>query len=140
MQVFLDTDDDGVWNRAEYDTRYADGRHVTTIQTNVNDSGGYDLQVDRSDNDNNGTWDAIQTYEDSDFNGKWNRLTIQNWYAGSQYHVEQFKTADGHTLLDSQVQNLVNAMAAFSPPAAGETQLPASDAATLNPVIAANWQ
>jgi len=42
-------------------------------------------------------------------------------------------------LLDSQVQNLVSAMAAFSPPAAGQTTLSASYATTLAPVIVANW-
>jgi hypothetical protein len=42
--------------------------------------------------------------------------------------------------LDSQVNNLVNAMAAFSPPAAGQTTLSAAYATALNPVIVANWQ
>ena len=68
------------------------------------------------------------------------RLTVKNWYLGDAYHVEQFKTSDGKTLLDSQVHNLVNAMAAFSPPAAGQTTLSASQAAALAPVLAANWQ
>lgn len=68
------------------------------------------------------------------------KLTAQNWYLGSQYHVEQFKTSAGKTLLDSQVQNLVNAMAAFSPPAPGQETLPPDYATALNPVIAANWQ
>ncbi|SDO46823.1 Ca2+-binding protein, RTX toxin-related [Rhodoferax sp. OV413] len=72
--------------------------------------------------------------------GTGDKFSIQNWYADSQYHVEQFKTSDGKTLLDSQVQNLVDAMAAFSPPAAGQTTLAANYATTLNPVIAANWQ
>jgi hypothetical protein len=73
--------------------------------------------------------------------GTTDKLTVQNWYSGSQYHIEQFKTVDDNkTLLDSQVQNLVNAMAAFSPPAAGQTTLPSNYATTLNPVIAANWQ
>jgi len=72
--------------------------------------------------------------------GTSDKLTMTNWYLGSQYHVEQFKTSDGKTLLDSQVQNLVSAMAAFAPAAAGETTLSASYAASLNPVIAANWQ
>ena len=67
------------------------------------------------------------------------QLTIDNWYRGSQYHIEQFKTADGATLLDTQVQNLVNAMAAFTPPAAGQTTLPDNYAAQLEPVIASNW-
>ena len=67
-------------------------------------------------------------------------FTIGNWYLGSQYHVEQFKTTDGKTLLDSQVQNLVQAMSSFSPPVAGQTALPENYATTLSPVIAANWQ
>jgi Ca2+-binding RTX toxin-like protein len=72
--------------------------------------------------------------------GTTDQLTLTNWYLGNQYHVEQFKTSDGKTLLDSQVQNLVSAMAAFSPPAAGQTTLTASQATALAPVIAANWQ
>ncbi len=72
--------------------------------------------------------------------GTTDTATLTNWYLGSQYHVEQFKTSDGKTLLDSQVQNLVDAMAAFSPPAAGQTTLAANYAAALNPVIVANWQ
>ncbi|WP_217646061.1 calcium-binding protein [Collimonas sp. OK307] len=50
--------------------------------------------------------------------GTSDKATLTNWYLGSQYHVEQFKASDGKTLLDSQVQNMVSAMAAFSPPAA----------------------
>ena len=75
-----------------------------------------------------------------DIIGTTDKFTLTNWYLGSQYHVEQFKTSDGKVLLDSQVQSLVQAMAAFSPPAMGQTTLSASYAATLNPVLAANWQ
>ncbi len=55
--------------------------------------------------------------------GTTDKATLTNWYLGNQYHVEQFKTSEGKTLLDSQVQNLVSAMAAFSPPAAGQITL-----------------
>ena len=72
--------------------------------------------------------------------GTTDKFTISNWYLGNQYHLEQFKTSSGSTLLDSQVQNLVQAMAGFAPPAAGQTTLPTNYANTLNPVIAANWQ
>ncbi|MDP2066329.1 MAG: calcium-binding protein [Burkholderiaceae bacterium] len=72
--------------------------------------------------------------------GTSDKFTLANWYLGSQYHVEQFTTSDGKTLLDSQVQNLVTAMAAFAPPSAGQTTLSASYATALAPVIAANWQ
>ncbi|BEP41184.1 hypothetical protein GmRootV15_17730 [Variovorax sp. V15] len=75
-----------------------------------------------------------------DIIGTDNRLTISNWYASSSYRIEQFKTADGKTLLDSRVQSLVDAMAAFSPPAAGQTTLPNTHQSGLNSVIAANWQ
>lgn len=72
--------------------------------------------------------------------GTTDSLVIKDWYLGSQYRVEQFKTADGKQLLDTQVENLVSAMAAFSPPAAGQTSLSPEYEAALTPVIAANWQ
>lgn len=67
-------------------------------------------------------------------------MTIENWYLDSAYHVEQFSTADNRLLLDTQVQNLVNAMASFAPPAAGQTTLPTNYQDELAGVIAANWQ
>lgn len=74
-----------------------------------------------------------------DIIGTTDKFTLSNWYLGNQYHVEQFKTSDGKVLLDSQVQALVQAMAAFSPPAAGQTTLAANYATALNPVLAASW-
>lgn len=68
------------------------------------------------------------------------KLVFSNWYSGSAYHVEQFKTLDGLTLLDSQVENLVNAMAVFAPPSAGQTSLPQDYQTILAPVLAENWQ
>ncbi|WP_275054605.1 calcium-binding protein [Comamonas testosteroni] len=68
------------------------------------------------------------------------QFTVNNWYLGNQYHVEQFKSGNGKVLLDSKVQNLVQAMASFSPPAAGQTTLPANYQSSLSGVIAANWQ
>jgi Ca2+-binding RTX toxin-like protein len=68
-------------------------------------------------------------------------LVIKDWYLGNAYHVEQFRTTDDiMTLLDSNVQNLVNAMASFAPPAAGQTTLPSNYQDALAGVIAANWQ
>ena len=72
--------------------------------------------------------------------GGTDKFTVSNWYSGSPYHVEQFKTGDGKVLLDTLVQNLVQAMAGFAPPAAGQTTLPASYQSSLNPIIASNWQ
>ena len=72
--------------------------------------------------------------------GTTDKLTLENWYLGSSYHVEQFQTADHKVLLDSQVENLVHAMAAFAPPASGQTSLPPAYQTALAPVLAANWK
>ena len=72
--------------------------------------------------------------------GTSDKVTINSWFSSNAYHVEQFKTTDGKTLLDSQVENLVNAMAGFAPPAAGQTTLPQNYQDALGGVIAANWQ
>ena len=67
------------------------------------------------------------------------KLTVQNWYSGATYRVRGFDLGNGKALLENQVANLVSAMAAFSPPVAGQTSLPANYQETLNSVIAANW-
>lgn len=110
-------------------------------QDTVNDGGGQDvlmLEDVRSDQ----LW---FTQVDNDLAvsvlGTQDTITLKNWYgSGNQFHLEQIKTSDGKTLLDGQVQNLVQAMAAFTPPAAGQTTLPAAYQAALTPVLAANWQ
>ncbi len=66
-------------------------------------------------------------------------MTIKNWYSSSANHVESIKTADGKVLLDSQVKNLVDAMASLTPPAVGQTVLSADYQNQLSAVIAANW-
>jgi hypothetical protein len=72
--------------------------------------------------------------------GGTDKITVNNWYSGSAYHIERFMTSDDKMLQDSQVDALVSAMAAFAPPASGQTTLPAGYQTALNPVIAANWQ
>lgn len=71
--------------------------------------------------------------------GSHDKLVIKDWYLSSGAHVEQFKTAGGLMLLDSQVDSLVTAMAGFEPPEIGQTILPSSYAATLDPLISAFW-
>ena len=71
--------------------------------------------------------------------GTSDRFLVGNWYSGTGSRIEEIKTSDGKALFESQVQNLVNAMAAFAPPAMGETNLSAAYAAQLTPVIVANW-
>jgi Ca2+-binding RTX toxin-like protein len=71
--------------------------------------------------------------------GTGDQLRISGWYAGAQHRIERFMTSDGETLLDSQVQNLVDAMAAFAPPPMGQTSLSDGYADALTATIAANW-
>jgi Ca2+-binding RTX toxin-like protein len=71
--------------------------------------------------------------------GTADKATVQNWYLGSQYHVEQLKTDDGKLLLDSDVESLVQAMAAYTPPAMGQMDLSAAYAAALAPVMGSAW-
>ncbi|WP_265706615.1 beta strand repeat-containing protein [Verminephrobacter aporrectodeae] len=71
--------------------------------------------------------------------GTSDKSLINNWYAGDAYHIERFQTADGKVLLDSQVNALVSAMAAFAPPPAGQTTLAADYQTALAPVLAAGW-
>jgi Ca2+-binding RTX toxin-like protein len=66
-------------------------------------------------------------------------LTVRNWYLGSAYRVDSFELADGQRLLENQVEALVSAMAAFAPPPSGQSSLPPNYQASLNSVIAANW-
>jgi Ca2+-binding RTX toxin-like protein len=73
--------------------------------------------------------------------GTADKMVIQDWYLNSANHIEQFKTAaDAKLLIDGNVQNLVNAMASFAPPAAGQTTLPPIYQEKLSMVIASNWK
>ncbi|WP_019702089.1 putative Ig domain-containing protein [Paracidovorax oryzae] len=72
--------------------------------------------------------------------GTSDKFLVTDWYLGSRYQVERFEAGDGKALQASQVQNLVQAMASFSPPAAGQTQLPANYQSKLETTLAANWK
>jgi Ca2+-binding RTX toxin-like protein len=67
-------------------------------------------------------------------------LTISDWYLGDEYQLDSFEVNDGSYLLKTQVEQLVSAMAAFNPPAIGETTLSPELEQQLLPVITASWQ
>lgn len=71
--------------------------------------------------------------------GTADKTVVQDWYTGTASHVEQIKAGDGKLLLDTQVHNLVQAMAGFAPPAMGQTTLTSQQQTALAPVLAANW-
>ena len=50
---------------------------------------------------------------DITLHGTTDKLTVQSWYSGSAYQVEVIIAADGRTLLNSQVDQLVQAMSVF---------------------------
>ncbi|MBD8147980.1 S8 family serine peptidase [Pseudomonas fluorescens] len=71
--------------------------------------------------------------------GSKEEVTVLNWYASAPQRPSTISTGDGKSLSDRNVELLVQAMAAFSPPAAGLTSLATSEQQALQPVLAANW-
>ncbi|WP_338473496.1 calcium-binding protein [Pseudomonas sp. MS646] len=68
------------------------------------------------------------------------KLTVSNWYQGGVYHIEAMKLSDGKTLLDSQVQSLVDTMASFGVAPGAEMTITTDQRAQLDSVLAANWK
>lgn len=46
--------------------------------------------------------------------GGTDRLTVSNWYTNASYQTEIIRAADGRTLLNTQVEQLIQAMAQFT--------------------------
>jgi Ca2+-binding RTX toxin-like protein len=67
------------------------------------------------------------------------QVLVADWYASANNRIEQMQLSEGQALLFNQVDSLVNAMAAFAPPAPGQTTLTPEQQASLAPVIAAAW-
>ncbi|AMO75988.1 calcium-binding protein [Pseudomonas citronellolis] len=74
-----------------------------------------------------------------DVTGSADSITVQDWYANSAQKLDAIQ-AGSSTLYANQVDNLVNAMAAFGAPAGVEVSLSQAQRDQLNVVIAANWQ
>ena len=74
--------------------------------------------------------------------GTANRVTIKDWYKGDQYHVEKIQVGS-KALIDTQVDNLVQAMAAYTVPTHASkisiSNLTTAQQNVLLPVIAASW-
>lgn len=67
------------------------------------------------------------------------QVTIQDWYLDSGLQLDEIRTDDA-VLQADMVDNLVNAMATFGAPPAGEAQLAQQVRDAIDPVIAASWQ
>lgn len=66
-------------------------------------------------------------------------VRLNGWYGSTPLRLDGFETSSGQALLSNQVDALVSAMAAFSPPAPGQTSLTQEQQAHLAPVLAASW-
>ena len=74
--------------------------------------------------------------------GSTDQVTIQNWYGGTSNQVESIHAGNGQTLLSSQVNQLIDAMAGFTTNNNGMTwdQGIAAKPEEVQAVIAASWQ
>jgi Ca2+-binding RTX toxin-like protein len=120
------------------------GDGVDTIRENDSVLGDNDLLQFQGDISSSQLWfrrvgDDLNDLEVSVI-GTADKAVVQNMYLGNAYQVEQIKAGDGKLLWGTQVQSLVQAMAAFAPPAMGQTTLTAAQQTALAPVLAANWQ
>ena len=84
-------------------------------------------------NDDGSTSTSVQISQSSD------QLTIKDWYSSSQTQLDLLQLADGKSLLNSEVQLLVDAMAQFAPSATNTITLSTADYNTLNAKIIAAW-
>ncbi|NBI14067.1 S8 family serine peptidase [[Haemophilus] felis] len=71
--------------------------------------------------------------------GTQDKVLITDWYS-KNYRVEGIRTSNNKFLDHNNVDRLVNAMAAFAPPAAGQISLPPNIQTELHPILSANWR
>jgi Ca2+-binding RTX toxin-like protein len=71
--------------------------------------------------------------------GSTDGLSIKNWYANSFQQIERFRSGDGKILSNTNVDALVSAMAALTPPSFGQTTLSLNYSSALNSLIITNW-
>ncbi|KVP17154.1 hypothetical protein WJ84_02420 [Burkholderia ubonensis] len=72
--------------------------------------------------------------------GSSDKVSIRDWYKDPANHVQQFVAGDGKVLLDSQVEQLVSAMASFAPPPSGQMTLPPAYSDALAATLVASWK
>ena len=74
--------------------------------------------------------------------GGTDRLTVSNWYTNASYQTEVIRAADGRTLLNTQIDQLIQAMAQFSANNGGITWDQAIDQrpAEVEGILASFWE
>ncbi|MGF6149387.1 subtilisin-like proprotein convertase family protein [Pseudomonas fluorescens] len=71
--------------------------------------------------------------------GSKQEVTLHNWYASTPERPRDIMAGDRHRLMGNDVEHLVQAMAAFAPPALASMTFGAAEQQVLQPVLAANW-
>ncbi|MEJ8836100.1 calcium-binding protein [Ramlibacter sp. AN1133] len=132
----------GTYNGTGNDTYlFARGGGQDTVYDNDGTAGAQDVLSFGADIAENQLWlRRVNNNLEVSVIGTSDKVTIANWYSSTTWHVETLQVSDGKRLTDANVQNLVQAMASFSPPAMGQTTLPDDYQAALGGTIAANWQ
>jgi Ca2+-binding RTX toxin-like protein len=72
--------------------------------------------------------------------GEDGHVAIKSWYRNNRSQIEEISTSVGDVLQNNQVDQLVQAMAAFSPPVSGVLNLSPEEQNQVESVIAVGWQ
>jgi Ca2+-binding RTX toxin-like protein len=94
------------WSNDTYLFRRHDG------QDTIIDDGGFDVLLFEDVNFDELLFQRIGDDLRISITGQQDRVTVEGWYSKPFGRIEQIKTADGTIVLDSQVDDLVHAMAA----------------------------
>jgi hypothetical protein len=66
-------------------------------------------------------------------------MTVQNWYLGNQYHVEQIKTSDGKVVARHPGRSPGAGHGRFCAAGHGADHVDGRQQTALAPVLAASW-
>lgn len=72
--------------------------------------------------------------------GSYTEGAVTDWYARNPARMRDIVAGNGQHLSDRNVEQLVQAMAAFAPPGAAASSVETAQAQALQPVLAANWR
>jgi Ca2+-binding RTX toxin-like protein len=117
---------DSLIGRAGNDTyQFARGDGQDTIVESDATAGNTDVLKLTNANQNNLWFKHVGNNLQINLMGTTDQITIKDWYvsstSGTDNQIERIKTADGLTMYNTDVEQFVQAMAAFAPPSATQT-------------------
>jgi Ca2+-binding RTX toxin-like protein len=105
--------------------QFARGDGQDTIVESDATAGNTDVLQLTNANQNNLWFKHVDNNLQINLMGTTDQITIKDWYApstsGTDNQIERIKTADGLTMYNTDVEQFVQAMAAFAPPSATQT-------------------